>query len=496
MGSAVSVNSSKVVVNAISKVASEIVQNSTISESSSQIISVTNVRGDVIISGNIMTQKVNINMTSLLDAMSTEEAQQNLATEIAQQAKALTSGLNIGQLSIASNLLDTLIQASIELVSKIGETCSTTANQFQQIYVKNVIGSVKIENNVQEQVTEILQNCIEKAVSANNVIQDVTTKLSQTASATSAGLSEWALIGLVAVLIGIPVAGGVIGGIAFFKYPFPVLLVLGVVMLIVYFYYTTNSMALDAYSQLIKNTPSCAATVSLENGEFDTPERASISCLANANCAGFDWKGININSDGTYEILTNPQTTFYSRIQNNCSVGKDNVKMVRAPVIFQGTGPPVGRPENSIKGDVYVDLLTAHWYQWDNTGSFQPKGTITHERFNNLRVSGIYPSIDIIGENNDFYVYADPQNPEFWHIYKYDDTALQRWVKQVKTPGPGMFASAPSVTNVSGFKTVQYKNWLLYSGIIALIIGIIGSAYVFFNNKQQSSPNEPIVGKK
>jgi hypothetical protein len=492
MGASVSTNSAKVVVNAVSKIASQIVQTSNISQSASQIISVTNVTGDVIISGNRMSQKVNINMSALLDAMSTEQAQQNLATELAQQAKSLTSGLNIGQLSVASNSMDTLVQASIDLVSKIGQTCSSLANQSQQIYVENVVGSVRIENNVQEQITEIIQNCVGHAVANDTAIQDITTRLSQSASATSAGLSEWALVALAALVIGVPVIGGVVGGVVFLKYIFPILLIAGVVAIIVYFYYTSDTMALDAYSKFISNTSACVAEGATPKQLYNTAERASVACLADSNCAGFDWKGIDVNADGTYAILDIPVTTFFSTIQPECqsSVAKDNVKMVRAPVVFSGSGEPATHPPNAVKGDVYVDLVTSQWFQWDRSGSFQPKGIISHDHFAKLVVSGLMPTAAVSGSADYCYVYANPQNPEYWHVYKYVPNAAQRWVEQTKVPGPGMFASAPSITNASGFKTTQRKTWLLYSGIAAIVVGAVGSAYVFLKKDDAAAMSQ------
>jgi len=479
MGASISTNSAKVVVNAVSKIASEIVQNSNISHSSTQIISVTNVRGDVIILGNRMTQKVNINMSALLDALSTEQAQQNLAVELAQQAKSLTSGLNIGQLSVASNSMDTFIQASIDLISRIGQTCSTMSNQSQQILVENVIGSVRIENNVAEQVTDIIQNCVGNAVANNSAIQDVTARLSQSASATSAGISEWALVALAALVVGVPVVGGVV----LLKYIFPVVLVAGILAIVVYFYYTTESMWLDAYSNFIADTSACVAEGAAPTTQFTTAERASVGCLADSNCVAFDWKGVDVHADGTFSVLDTPQTTFFSKIHQKCqsTVAKDNVKMVRAPVIFSGTGDLVSRPSNAVNGDVYVDCSTSQWFQWGLSGILEPKGIITHDRFSKLTVSGLVPNVSIPGVAENFYVYANPQNPQYWHVYRYEEDVPNRWVEQKKVPGPGMFASAPGITNASGFKTTGRKTWLLYSGIAAILVGAVGSGYVFLN---------------
>jgi hypothetical protein len=103
MGASVSKNVTKILINAVATISSKIVQDTNISYDSSQIIYVKDTKGDVIIRGNTMVQHAYINMQALFNAMSSESAQQNLALEIAQSAKSLTSGINIGQYSEAIN---------------------------------------------------------------------------------------------------------------------------------------------------------------------------------------------------------------------------------------------------------------------------------------------------------------------------------------------------------------------------------------------------------
>lgn len=481
MGGSYSKNAQTILTNVVSKISSEIVQKSTISQSSSQIISVTNVTGDVVIKGNRMTQKVNLNMTALLDALSTAEAQQKLATELSQEAKSLTSGLNIGQLAITENLMNTFINASVDVMTKIGQTCSSFSNLQQTISVENIVGSVTIENNVQEQITEILTSCMEKATSNNATLQDVITKISQSASASAQGISEWAFMGLLAVFIGVPVVGGVIGGPMILKYVFPLLLVAGVVMIILYYYFSTTTMTLNAYSNLIDKTPACNMAGGNISTKFDTAERASNECLSTPNCVACDWKCMNVDQNGTFTNTNPPETTFYSSVSASCQtdVAKDAVKMVRAPVVFSGVGPPTIRPSGIVKGDVYVDTKSTEWYQLNESDVFILKGIVTHEKFNKLTVSGVMPTNDLLGADNDYYIYTSPVNPQYWYVYHYHTAATQKWHEHSKVPGPGMFAAAPKLSNVSGFKTIERKSWLLYAGIAGIVLGGLGSVYIF-----------------
>jgi Lipid membrane protein of large eukaryotic DNA viruses len=491
MGASVSLNISRVVTRSVAKVASEIIQNSTISQNSTQIISVRNIEGDVVISGNRLTQRVQLNMSALLDALSSEIAQQNIATELAQSAKSLTSGLNLAQFAGASNTMDVLIEASIDLVSKIAQTCSSLSSQTQTLLVESVRGSVRIENNVFDQVAEIIQNCAENAVNQSQTIQDVSTKLSQTATATAEGLSAWALAVIAAVVLGIPITGGVVGGYVLLKYIFPMVLIAGVVMIILYFVYTDETMSMTAYSKFIANTPLCSGQLTNTSTMYTTALAAANACQLNANCAAFDWKGITVMPNGTFSKDAAPTTKFYSRVADACqtTIEKDPVSLVRAPVLFSGQGPPNGTVSGSQRGDVYVDLATSNWYQWTTT-TFMPRGRIIVEAFTKLIVKGTAPTTLEPGANGNFYIYANPINPEYFHVFHYDDTMTEKWVQQQRVPGPGMFALAPVITNGSGFKIPQRKQWLLYSGIGALIVGAAGTAYVFLRKDDEEKYQE------
>ena len=483
MGASVSTNVAKVTVNAIAKVASEIIQKTTVSNNSTQIISVVDNAGDVVIDGNTMRQRASVNMQALFDVMATEEVQQKLAVEIAQEAKAITSGLNLGQFSDASNTLDTLIAASIDVSSKIGQTCDLSTSQSQSIIVERVGGDTKITNNVLDQVTDLLQNCIVNAVSNNRAIQDVTAKLQQEASASSEGVSMRALALLLGLLVGGPIVGGVVGGVYVLKYIFPIVLVAGMVMIAVYVYTIKDTMNFTAFSKLIENSEECGAVL-IDKVPITTAQDAAAACLANSECVAVDFKAYDVNGAGAYTPLDGSALAKYYSSLACTHVKHDGASLVRAPVLFNGTGAPIN-VNGAVPGDVYVITPTSVWYQLDSNKVWRLKTTLILDPvITNLTVSGAKPSG--LSTENSYWIYANPINMAYWHIYKYVGT---RWLEQATLPGPGMYTVVPPVSNVTAFKVKARKQWLLYVGIAAAVLGLGGTVYTMYkSSKEEEKP--------
>lgn len=476
MGVSVSKNISSSITKAIAKVSSEIIQKTKLSQDQAEIISVKNVHGDVHISGNKFSQKATINMKSLLDALSKEESQQRILVELAQQAKSITSGLNLGQYADAQNIMNTLIEATINLLTTIRQTCSAFSKQYQDIDVKRTAGNVYITDNVFDQVYNILQNCSEKAVADSELIQDLTNKLSQSASATSEGLSGWVLVALLATVLGLPIVGVMIGGTLFLKYLFPVILFIGIVLLVMYYVNVRAKevMKLTGFSKFIKNTPSCLSIPMPSEPGLDSPDsqaktsiEASNMCLKNANCKAFDWQGINVQNNGHFEVIA-PITSFYSSISDQCmkNIPPDHVLLLRSPVSFEGTTEPNEVP-TSKKGDIYLNTTNGMWYQL--VIGWEPMGVLTRN-FN--RISWVPPPVPLM--ENDVYVSRDPNNPLYFYIHRFKANA---WQQEQKIRGPGLVPSTPSIINTSGFKQLERPKWMLYAGIICVVVGMVGTGF-------------------
>jgi hypothetical protein len=480
MGASVTKNISSNVINALTKVSSTILQDQLIGSTQSQIITIHGVTGDVEISGVSQSQRVNLNMQMLMQAMATEAAQQNLAAELAQSAKSLTSGLNLAQFSMASNTMDALITASIDLIAKIGQNCAIQQKQYESIDISNVNGRVKITDVAQEQLADIFSNCVESAVNDSQAIQDISSKLSQTASATSQGLSEWMLAIIAAAIIGIPVIGGVVGGVMFLKYIFPILVVAGVVLLILYFVYTDETIEMIGYSTLIANTNDCANTKIGKTTTYTSVTDAANACMNDAECRAFDWNVITLYDDNEdYDTIIPPETTFYSSVSDSCkdSIKQDSLKLTRIPFVRSGNGSPtISKSDNP--GDVYIDRLTSTWYRVNKNKSFDIQSRIVKEPFTQLIVNSRKPSnIDSGVDDSSKWIYYDANKPIYFHVYEYKADQPTQWSEIQQVPGPGIVASVPTETNGSGFKVRTRKPWMLYSGIAAICLGAIGSIY-------------------
>jgi len=478
MGASLSKNISDAITRAVAKVSSNIIQKTQLSQDMAQVVSVRDVHGDVHISGNTFTQRANVNMHALLDALSTEEAQQSIMQELAQEAKSVTSGLNIGQFSEAENTMNLLMEATINLLTTISQTCKAFSRQHQTIVVKRVSGNVYIQDNIFQQMYNILQNCTEQAASNNTLIQDLSSKLSQTASAKSEGISGWILVALMAVFIGVPVIGGVVAGKAILKFIFPIILVAGIVLLVLYYTRGKQIMKQVGFSTFITNTPLCAAKSIGDIQHYTNTVDASNACEADDTCQAFDWKGIDIAQNGTYTVLDKPVTRFYTSVSDNCkmAIKPDNVQLLRYPSFLQGDIDPNTNPviSDAKKGDVYLNTTTGLWFQ--KVIQWQPRGEITHS-FNRIAWGYNPPTIETPQEN-DVYAYALQHNPLNIYLYRYD--TQNGWVQEQKIKGPGLIPDTPTIINASGFKEMERTVWMLYAGIAGVVIGAIGSGITLY----------------
>jgi hypothetical protein len=491
MGASVSKNISSSVTKAIAKVSSEIIQKTELSQDQSQIISVRNVHGNVHVSRNKFIQKATVNMKSLLDALSKEENQQKILMELTQHAKSITSGLNLGQYANAQNVMNTLIEATVNLLTTINQTCAAFTKQFQEINIKRVYGDVYVNDNVFDEIYNVLQNCSEQAIADSESIQDLTNKLSQSASATSEGLSGWAIVALIAIILGTPVIGVAISGLVFLKFIFPIILIIGSILLVLY-YMNVNAkqkMNLVGFSSFIKKTPSCFATPLDEVnllGQNLTAIEASNACLKNANCKAFDWKGLNVSNNGKF-IESLPVTNFYSSVSNDCikNIPPDHTILLRTPDAFQGTIEP-NEILGSRKGDIYLNTNNGTWYQ--KVIGWEPMGVMTNVKFNKITWGSIDPmKTNLLSSptKDDVYVYRNISNPLYFYVYRFSVNGASKgvWQLEHKIRGPGLISATPSVINTSGFKQLKSPEWMLYSGLICTIVGFVGTTVTFYFNK-------------
>lgn len=478
MGSAVSKNISKVTTEAIAKVSNKIIMDTKLSTDQSQVISVSDVDGDVHISGNTFTQKANINIKSLLNVLIQEDVQQDLTMQIAQACKSIVSGLNIFQFPNAQNEINTFLKASAELVNTVSLNCAASLSENQVITITRTKGDVYITDNIMTQLADIFESCIEDAVSKNSVYQKLQEKIDQSATSKAEGLDLWQIIILVAIVLGIPLAS-VVGGVAVIgKFLFPTSIVAGVGCLVLYYTWIDESIYSHAFSPLIRNIANCnAKPLAATSNAYSNSTAAAEACKQNKYCAAFDWQGAVIDNLGNHTSFSPPQTTFYSSIGPGCekavTSSPDHSKLFRNPVFIKGSGLPT-----KFEGDVYLDISTADYYFFNqDTSTWIKQGSFAHNDFtsrNSINWGTVIPTTNTQGVPGSIYVYYAASNPLYFHIYVKNPDAWKLYTPPLK--GPGLIPNTPANINVSGFTTIKHKVWLLQFGAALIIIGLLGTA--------------------
>lgn len=209
MGGAFSSNVTNNTVSAITNQSISILTDSTISSKQSIIIDLRNITGDVNIQDNKFDQTAKINMSALQTSLATQASQTSIIASLTQSAKSLVSGLNIGQLSIAMNQVNNLISATTNESIAINMKCMISSEQSITIKIDVVGGNVNIRNNSFSQLSELVSNCVQKNTADQKSTTDLQATIDQSASATSQGLSEWALVVVICVFL--IVGGATIG---------------------------------------------------------------------------------------------------------------------------------------------------------------------------------------------------------------------------------------------------------------------------------------------
>jgi len=490
MGASVSQNIINITNKVVSKISSKLIQDTKLTTDSSQIISVKNVDGDVYIVGNKMYQKATVNMSALMKALSSQSAQMALVLEISQEAKSVISGLNIGQYADAKNVLDEVIDVEMNLMSEIRQTCASMIAQRQSIIVERVKGSVYIQNNVMDQVAGLLGECVSNVVSASDEVANLKEKLDQSASSKAEGLSGWIIVAIIAVIIGLPVGGGVIGGYAVLKFIFPLIAVAGGGLLVAYMLWTTRDIEMKGFSNLIAQSSGCLGKMEGDSSTgYKTAALAANQCLQDKKCAAVDFKMLDIQGD-TSTVVKPPETTFYSYVSDGCAktIGQDNTRTLRVAIIYVSDKDPDTAPKlGEYKvGDAFINTKSSAIFTKDKVGWIYKKNLIT-KKFDSLVVSGDRPADSHPPSSSaSYYLWYNVHEPITLTLYTYD-FGKKMWVSQYTSPGPGLVPDVSDNINSSGFIVNNKKIWLLYTGVGAIVMGIIGSVFTFAMNKKSSS---------
>lgn len=307
MGNASSTNVAKAVVDIYSKVAAETVQKSEISSNNTQIISITNTGGDVNISGNTITQKVNLNMSTLMDSLSNVETQQKIAEQLDQLAKSVVSGLNFFTFDDAKNTAESIVKSQTDITNAIRQSCVLTSNNFQKITVKNTQGNVNIQNNVLSQIVDIFDKCALKSVLGVRVIDDVQNRINQSAESKIEGFNLVWLVLIIVAIIAVPiVTAGRVASSAL-RFMFPLFILLGVVMVSLFFVLGKTYMKATYFTKPFLETCSGKIDTNVTTTTLSV-QQAHEACLQAKTCKVVDAR---LTNRGT-EVKIFPEIKYFS----------------------------------------------------------------------------------------------------------------------------------------------------------------------------------------
>ena len=534
MGTATSKNETNLTTKALTKVATNIVNNTDATSNQQQIITISGTEGDVDIHGVDFEQNATINVSSLLKAMSTSTAQQDVSQDLSQSAKSLLSGINLGQFSDASNEMNVYLQATVDIATNIDQYCKSTIQQDQKIEVKNTKGSVTIDDISMKQLSNVFSNCIEDAVASSSAIQSVSQTLKQDASATSKGVSEWALVLMALIgllLVAAPVAVPLIFGSSaaikiIMAILFPMLLFAGIFMIV--WYYTSIETYMDGYgfSRLISVVGNkCSGKSYKTVTNISSAGKASDACKNDDKCVAVDWQGMNITANNDAEILENPKTTFYSSVDSDCvdaiNDKKDSVNLMGVPNVqvsntkdkdMEKWKKSFGYENKPIKtGDIWIDV----------SDTKNPKIRKFSSYINDFDTKSTLLGID--NSDNKTIVFQPPDNDDLPSSssdknaiiikFKGDSGFFNSyiWGKGSATDSkdawqltpltvPGKSANTPvkidangiesDVINSTSFKNRKrkYGSWMLWVGVAMTVLGLGGTIYNFTQPSSKPKP--------
>lgn len=311
MGNSQSVNVAKAITDIIAKVSTDVIQSIDLSNINSQIISISNSGGDVNISNNVFTQTATINMTSLLDSLSSQQASEKIRAEMEQLSKSIVSGLNFFTFTDAKNTADLLVNNTVTILTNIKQSCATTVNNLQSITIQQTKGSVYIQNNLFSQMASIMNQCALKSISNNSVVQDIQNKINQSATSELQGFNLMWIILLCAVIVIAPIfaASTTLG--KSFKFIFPIMTFVGLILIAIYFSTGKNIMKTYYYTKPYSDTCPSAAKDSSINTQTTNTQTAIETCLKSNTCKVVDGR-LTEKNGAVIQERSVPLFTFYT----------------------------------------------------------------------------------------------------------------------------------------------------------------------------------------
>ena len=516
MGGAQTKNVANASMNAISRITTTIINNSIDRSGQSTIIRLRATNGNIVISGNRITQQATINTNNLLNAMVSQQAQQQLAQELSQTAQSLISGLNLGNFSESENIINAYMSAVMEVTTNIRQLCQASIGQSVDIDVVTQNGNILFENNNIEQISNIFSQCVLQAVSNQQAVQSLQMTIQQTAVAKTEGLSLTGLI-LLALLfllfLILPIVLPIfLGGSLLIKLLFPIILLVGVALIIVYFARGKTNISNTEFSTLFANNPPCHASGPTMSSH-STAQEASDACLSDGNCQGYDW--VAAPPAGTQN------TTFYRTVGNtDCNLlpGPDNpppAPYVLRPDVFIGSQYPPPATQGKQQDMFIITTPTTFGNYYIRTGAGWPASNLSSGNiFTDLKITQKpgYSILTVQGGAPPFTSTLQAAGVTQAYVVQYGVTFTSAQVYDVSRPtgqdyqatsvgtinlSPSPNAPAANRSNWSGVKIHTRNNIFLYSGIGLVLVGLLGTILGFTVGKKSAPtrtiPANPVV---
>jgi len=469
MGIATSSNVQLMLVKDNQELISSIIQQSLNTNNQSQIIDISNIHGDVTITGMNQSQTSTLNMRGVFDASTTDNAQRSFASSTTQSAKSLVKDLNLGSASAASNQVMQYIEVASKIAATIHQTCGNTLTQLQNISISNIAGNVSLTRTGQEQVATSLATCFGKVVSETSAVSDLALKNEQVASASSIGLNMFTILIFIVIFLvggGMPLLLGYKNLVIF-----GILAAIGIGIASSGYYTSSQDMKMTIFSPTIRK--SCTSPDAIPATEqYETIEQVGKACL-DKGYAAFDYIGYETSKDGRDVTAVNdpPKVLFYKSIPKDCTApftSQDHVQLIHIPKYGSGSGGPKIDPTGNIY-DIWLDTDTSDWYVFEEVWRLRGRFSTLFDK-PKAPAAWVVPNVTVSPQTATIFVEPTiAANPALWRVRFADVTKI--------APGPGMFTIQPKYNNVSGYKYTKWNLPTILGGLALGMAGIGGGVY-------------------
>lgn len=501
MGAAFTKNVSNTTVEAVTEITNDILNNQTVESINNQGITIKSDKGDIVVSGNKITQNSTIQMDGVLKAMVQTDVQSKLSNKLAQKAKSLVKDINFGQFTFAENVVNSYVSSIVKVVTNISNNCSTKSINNQSITVNAKDGRVVFTNNTVEQLNKIYSNCLLNAISSQSAVTDMQQMVDQSATAESIGVSIWGIVAvlivvlliIIVVVLGPLLIESYVVAKVLINFLFPILTIAGIVFIIIYARLKDNRMSTQLYGKGLSSDKGCSLKTFETSSKYKEYKDAQEYCSTNKNCIGLDFKQ---TSDAP------PKTTFYNgmkpypcaifdpknRSEKEAEAANDNTPFFRdpkPPIVVDLKGQD---PDYDTDADVIISKQNGKLYYFSNGWKVQPSSIKNYDPSinKNILVGELENPHNSDGGTNDIYLsYSD-----FMEYKLFIKTSGGSWKTLQTIPGPGRVVNYtkgpdgkkifPPSQTISGYK-IKKSMITLYIGIPCLIVGLIGMVVYGFS---------------